>query len=212
MAKFRDSLWIRSRFVPSFMRLKLDGWSSLEEVFMELTREGASLDRDAFESDVDGGGTSGGTVVQPTHAAAADQAVANNVDNNTVANNTIVLQPKQLTGPTGTAFMTSVQSALQQASVVLVDLIWIEAIEATGLAMLTKAMQLAHRNGKTLSFLSMDATTRQQLDDFWEADRARVLADQDEVFAPDFEQFLVNYQSRKTATLFVMAMAANRRR
>jgi anti-anti-sigma regulatory factor len=123
---------------------------------------------------------------------------------------TVVLQPKQLDAVAGQAFMAQLQEALCQASVVLVDLIWIEHVGDAALSRLIHGMQLAQERGKTLSFLSMDSATRQKLDAYWEADRVAATAHQSEAFAPDFEQFLASYQARKAATMIAMEMASSR--
>jgi anti-anti-sigma regulatory factor len=123
---------------------------------------------------------------------------------------TIVLQPKSLEGASGQTFQQSLAQALQQADVILVDLIWIETTNSTTIAPLVAAMQQAQRSGRSLSFLSMDAASQKALDQRWEKDITASSGDRQEIFAPDFEQFLANYQTRKEATMLAVDIASKR--
>jgi anti-anti-sigma regulatory factor len=167
-------------------------------MMMDFMGDGASLNLGYGEVEV---GSGSQTAATPW----IDQATAQSVG-------TVVLQPKQLDAVAGQEFMAQLQGALKQASVVLVDLIWIEHVSDAAISLLIHGMQLAQERGKTLSFLSMDSVTRQKLDAYWEADRVAATAHQDEAFAPDFEQFLANYQARKAATMIAMEMASSRQR
>jgi ABC-type transporter Mla MlaB component len=123
---------------------------------------------------------------------------------------TIVLQPADLTGVEGNVFQDSFAQALQNAAVILVDLIWLDQIDRPGLNVLLDVMRRSEAAGKTVSFLSMDAHTRQWLDDQWERENPPLTVGRDDVFAPDFEQFLADCQARKEATLLAVEIASTR--
>jgi anti-anti-sigma regulatory factor len=123
---------------------------------------------------------------------------------------TVVLQPQSLEGEAGQTFQQSLAQALNQADVILVDLIWIETTNSATIAPLLTAMQQAQRNGRSLSFLSMDAASQKALDQRWENDITAAIGDRQEIFAPDFEQFLANYQTRKEATMLAVDIASKR--
>jgi anti-anti-sigma regulatory factor len=123
---------------------------------------------------------------------------------------TMVLQPKSLEGEVGQVFQQSLTQALKQADVILVDLIWIETTNSATIEPLLKAMQQAQRNGRSLSFLSMDAASQKALDQRWEKDITATIVDRQEIFAPDFEQFLANYQTRKEVTMLAVDIASKR--
>jgi anti-anti-sigma regulatory factor len=122
----------------------------------------------------------------------------------------VVLQPADLSGIEAEAFARSLQQALTTAAVLLIDLIWIESVDEAGLNILLDSMVRAEEAGASLSFLSMDPSVRKQLDDRWEQRQAPHNAARRDVFAPDFEHFLANYQVRKKATLLAVEIASNR--
>jgi anti-anti-sigma regulatory factor len=122
----------------------------------------------------------------------------------------VVLQPANLSGIEAEAFARSLVQALESAAVILIDLIWIESVDGAGLNVLLESMVRAEEVGTSLSFLSMDPSVRKQLDDRWEQRQAPSNAARRDVFAPDFEQFLANYQVRKKATLLAVEIASNR--
>jgi DNA-binding transcriptional regulator YbjK len=124
--------------------------------------------------------------------------------------NTVVLQPKSLEGEEGKQFRQALRQALQQAEVILIDLIWIEATTPETLEQLIEAMQRSAQQSKSLSFLSMDAASQKALDQRWEEDITASLGDRQEIFAPDFEQFLANYKARKEATMLAVDIASKR--
>jgi anti-anti-sigma regulatory factor len=145
----------------------------------------------------------------------ADVVLDRDIDRETVsirlaAAEPIVLQPANLSGIEGEAFARSLQQAIASASVILIDLIWIESVDATGMSVLLESMVQAEAAGTSLSFLSMDPSIRQQLDKRWEQRQGPNNAARRDVFAPDFEQFLANYQVRKKATLLAVEIASNR--
>jgi anti-anti-sigma regulatory factor len=123
---------------------------------------------------------------------------------------TIVLQPANLTGVEGNVFQELFGQALRDAAVILVDLIWLDQVDRSGLNVLLDVMKRSDAAGKTLSFLSMDASTRQWLDDQWERENPPLSIGRDDVFAPDFEQFLADCQARKEATLLAVEIASTR--
>jgi anti-anti-sigma regulatory factor len=121
---------------------------------------------------------------------------------------TIVLQPVGLTGTEGTEFHASLEQALQQSDIVIVDLLWIEKIEQQGLRTLLIGVQRAQALGKHLSFLSMDAATSSALDALWETQLVPT-SDRDEVYTPDFEAFLDMHRQVKQATVPVLDSSFN---
>jgi ABC-type transporter Mla MlaB component len=117
-----------------------------------------------------------------------------------------VLQPQALSGVYGQQFQTVLDQAMQSGAAVIVDLLWIKEIRSEGLDLLLAAMQQAQAVGVSLSFQSMDQATRNQLDELWE--QRRNLGKPNELFAPDFENFLVSFQSTKEATLRAFEMSS----
>jgi anti-anti-sigma regulatory factor len=171
-------------------------------MFMELMRDGGSLSLDWAETVIQT--DSSETAIPPRSASSQTAAPARS------ANPTIVLQPKSLDGEAGKTFQQSLGQALKQSEVILVDLIWIETTNSATLEPLLKAMQQAQRSGKSLSFLSMDAASQKALDQRWEREITATIADRQEIFAPDFEQFLANYQTRKEVTMLAVDIASKR--
>lgn len=134
----------------------------------------------------------------------------NSISANTISANTIVLQPQRLEGEAAQVFQQSLADALATANVILIDLIWIETTNSSTLDVLLKALQQAERLGKSLSFLSMDAQSQAALDRRWEQQISATMADRQEIFAPEFEEFLANYQARKAATMLAVDIASKR--
>ncbi len=163
---------------------------------MDLMRDGGSLNLDWAEV--------------PTDQPVDDASPTAQVSPSNRAPSTAVLQPQSLEGEAGQAFEQALAQALKQADVILVDLIWIETTNSTTIAPLLKAMQQAQRSGRSLSFLSMDAASQKALDQRWEQDITATIADRQEIFAPDFEQFLANYQTRKQVTMLAVDIASKR--
>ena len=117
-----------------------------------------------------------------------------------------VLQPQALSGIEGHQFQTALDQAMQSSAAVIVDLLWIKDIRSEGLDLLLAAMQQAQTAGASLIFQSMDQATRNQLDDLWE--QRRDMGTPNELFAPDFENFLASFQSTKEATLRAFEMSS----
>jgi anti-anti-sigma regulatory factor len=175
---------------------------------MDLMRDGGSLNLDWAAAPTNQSAEADNP--SPTVNVVTDQATAESMNSRSAnrSPNTIVLQPKSLEGEMGQVFQQSLAQALKQADVILVDLIWIETTNSTMLALLLNATQQAQRSGKSLSFLSMDAASQKALDQRWEKDIT--IADRQEIFAPDFEQFLANYQTRKEVTMLAVDIASKR--
>jgi anti-anti-sigma regulatory factor len=107
---------------------------------------------------------------------------------------TVVLQPYGgLSGMNGMTFQANLQKAIAQAEAVIVDLLWIDTIDQTGITIFLSAMKQAHSLGKSLSFLAMDTATRIALDKVWEQQQTAASAQAD-WFTPEFERFLDNYK------------------
>jgi anti-anti-sigma regulatory factor len=167
-------------------------------MFMDLMRDGGSLNLDWAAVPTDQ--SAGADDAPPTAKASPSNR----------SPSTLVLQPKSLEGEAGQVFQQSLSQALKQADVILVDLIWIETTNSATIEPLLKAMQQAQRSGRSLSFLSMDAASQKALDQRWEKDITATIADRQEIFAPDFEQFLANYQTRKEVTMLAVDIASKR--
>jgi anti-anti-sigma regulatory factor len=105
---------------------------------------------------------------------------------------TVVLQPRgYLDQKQGLAFQATLERALRQATqTVIVDLLWIEAIDRTGLQILKAGMQLAAALGKVLSFQPANATVLTVLQPEWTTLRASQLGNWAEVWHEELDNFL----------------------
>ncbi len=194
-------------------------WRSqvLRMIVMDLMRDGRSLnqvavdpvDCDDVERNVDQRQRSGTTLTTRPPAHAVGDGLAS-LGAAQVAERTVVLQPVALTGAAGVGFEVAFDEALQPAAVILVDLIWLDQVDQDGLMVLRDVMKRANAVGTTVSFLSMDAPTRQWMDQQWDQENAAVAVGRNDLFAPDFEQFLANYQARKEVTLLAVEIASTR--
>jgi anti-anti-sigma regulatory factor len=117
-----------------------------------------------------------------------------------------VLQPQALSGIEGHHFQMALDQAMQSGAAVIIDLLWIKDIRSEGLDLLLAAKQQAQSAGAALLFQSMDHATRNQLDDLWE--QRRDMGTPNDLFAPDFENFLASFQSTKEATLRAFEMSS----
>ncbi len=122
-----------------------------------------------------------------------------------------VLQPIALLGRDGTAFQEELVAALNQTQSVIVDLLRIETIDPEVMKVLLAAMQQAHKYGKSLSFLSMDAGTQKQLDAMWVARHNQANGDRQDWFAPEFENFLVDNSRQRHRNLNILEIASKTR-
>jgi anti-anti-sigma regulatory factor len=105
---------------------------------------------------------------------------------------TVVLQPRGcLDQKQGLAFQATLERALRQATqTVIVDLLWIEAIDRTGLQILKAGMQLAAALGKVLSFQPANATVLTVLQPEWTTLRTSQLGNWAEVWHEELDNFL----------------------
>lgn len=122
-----------------------------------------------------------------------------------------VLQPMGLLGQEGSAFQEELVAALNASQAVIVDLLRIETISPEVMKVLLAAMRQAHKHGKSLSFLSMDATTQKQLDAMWVARHNKANSDRQDWFAPEFENFLVDNSKQRYRNLNILEIAAKTR-
>jgi len=113
-----------------------------------------------------------------------------------------VLQPRgrldQTSSPTLQLILE--QSLHQATEAVILDLIWVEAIDSVGLEVLKSGVRLAHRLSKALSFHAVSAPTRAALDLEKATLRALSLGKWAEVWQHEFEQFL----NRRTIERFAV--------
>lgn len=105
---------------------------------------------------------------------------------------TVVLQPIELFDKT---FQAHLEQAIEQADAIIIDLLWVNQIDQTGITLLLDSLNQARNSGKSLSFLSMDHKTRTQLDATWEQQRAKEMSEPANIFTPAFEQFLDQHRS-----------------
>ncbi|MGV0024917.1 STAS domain-containing protein [Phormidesmis priestleyi] len=118
---------------------------------------------------------------------------------------TVVLQPwGHLTEIRGATFRTALARAIAQADSVVVDLLWVEAIDDQGVATLLAGMRQADALGKSLVFLAMDAATRTALDKSWRQQRDTDSPQKTDLFSPEFEQFLDGYKAAKIASAVML--------
>jgi anti-anti-sigma regulatory factor len=110
---------------------------------------------------------------------------------------TVVLQPHGSLGQLEGSFGTSLSQALDQADEVIVDLLWAETVDDTGIKLLLNSMETAKAQGKILSFLGMNSATRAALDKILEQQHDSAAMVQSECFLPDFEQFLETYKEEQ---------------
>jgi anti-anti-sigma regulatory factor len=146
------------------------------------------------------------TLTSPLHirhkpVISSEQAVLNElaVGKEAAAVARLVLQPRgDLDQASILAFHGHLVQALYQATeAVIVDLLWVGAIDAEGLAHLETAVRLAARLGKQLSFQSAGAIVRTALDQVFtqEAEQIRAvqLGDWQETWQEEFDAFLSHH-------------------
>ncbi len=80
---------------------------------------------------------------------------------------------------------------------VIVDLLWVEAMDATGVAVLVSAAEKASNLGKTLSFQSMNHEIRSAVEMEWDQRRQQRFGTWSDCFDTQLEQFLGRGRTRK---------------
>jgi anti-anti-sigma regulatory factor len=104
---------------------------------------------------------------------------------------TIVLQPVGCLGEGNiSTFQAKLTDALYQASTVVIDFIWVDAVAPEGLAALMAGLQLAESLGKELSFCSADSETYATLQAQRLQQRSHSLNQRTVVCRDDFSDFL----------------------
>jgi len=105
---------------------------------------------------------------------------------------TIVLQPSGcLTHESSEHFQQTLEDALGLADRgVIVDLLWLEEIDATGIAAFVAGIERAACLAKTISFQSMSYSTRLAMEAEWERQRQIRLGDQRDRVHSCLKQFL----------------------
>lgn len=128
-----------------------------------------------------------------TQPHASDDRASNASDARVSSNPaTIVLQPiEALVQETSLAFRSSLIEALELANEnVIVDLLWIEKIDAAGVAALVVGVEKAMTLGKTLSFQAMHPSIHQAVEAEWEQQRQSRLGSWSDRFEANLEHFL----------------------
>ncbi len=105
---------------------------------------------------------------------------------------TIVLQPNgALDAMSSADFQKVLETALATVAVgVIVDLLWVDAIDTHGIAALAAGVQQSVILGKVLTFQSMDVRTRLALEHEWYRQRDLSFGPWSDLFKQDLEQFL----------------------
>jgi len=128
-----------------------------------------------------------------TQPHASDYRAGNAADSYSPSNPaTIVLQPVEaLVQDNSLAFRSSLIEALELASEhVIIDLLWVERIDAAGVAALVVGAEKAMALGKTLSFQSMHYSIHQAVEAEWEKQRQSRFGSWSDRFESNLEQFL----------------------
>lgn len=113
---------------------------------------------------------------------------------------TVVLQPRyQIDDATIASFQAELEQALHRTGkAVIVDLMWVGAIDAMGAEALRRSLHLAHRLGKALLFQSLDWSIRDRLDVEQERLRTANLGSWAEAWQESFHQFLGDRQQARS--------------
>lgn len=104
----------------------------------------------------------------------------------------LVLQPNRLLNETNSCeFQQELERTLEQVTeAVIVDLLWVEAIDAHGIAALVAGLQYATDLGKGLSVQSMHAGDQLALETAWARQQELSAGTWTHTFSHDFESFL----------------------
>ncbi|MBW4472901.1 MAG: STAS domain-containing protein [Stenomitos rutilans HA7619-LM2] len=107
----------------------------------------------------------------------------------------LVLQPNgSLNASNSHDLQHELEQALEQATeTVLVDLLWVEAIDACGIAALVAGLQYAAKLGKFLSFQSMKDCDRCALETTWAHQQEMSAGAWTHTFSCTFESFLDHF-------------------
>jgi anti-anti-sigma regulatory factor len=103
----------------------------------------------------------------------------------------VVLQPIGSLGQESyVTFHAALTDALQQARVVIIDLIWVDAVAPEGIAVLIFGMQFAESLGRELEVCSADANTYAALENERSRMRSLYFSHRTEVCDQGFNEFL----------------------
>lgn len=107
----------------------------------------------------------------------------------------LILQPEgSLHEATSHDFQQMLEQALEQVSeTVMVDFLWVEAIDAHGIAALVAGLQCAADLGKVLLFQSMNDRDRTALETAWGCQQEVSVGAWTHTFSRDFDLFLDNF-------------------
>lgn len=111
---------------------------------------------------------------------------------------TIVLQPcSQLTQEQSLAFQQTLEAALELAQEsVIVDMLWVETVDAEGIAALVAGLEKAADLGKLLSFQSLRHPIRVAVDLEWQRQRYHRLGQWHDRTGANLAQFLGKTRKR----------------
>jgi anti-anti-sigma regulatory factor len=104
----------------------------------------------------------------------------------------LVLQPAgRLDQVSSPAFQQALEQALNQVSeAVIVDLLWVESVDAEGVLALLAGIKQAAKLGKFLTFQAMDRATRNTLTEMWNQQQGHDLSYWDASFEKGLESYL----------------------
>ncbi|NEQ23779.1 MAG: STAS domain-containing protein [Microcoleus sp. SIO2G3] len=105
-------------------------------------------------------------------------------------NHPVVLQPRLLDRSQSLNFQAVLHQALHRAAGVIIDFIWIEAIDPAGVAVLKQAVHLAARLGKSIVFQGASATLSALLEQEQDRLRNHSLGDWQPQCNREFDAFL----------------------
>lgn len=108
----------------------------------------------------------------------------------------LVLQPDgSLNEMNSPAFRQALEQTLEHVTeTVMVDFLWVDAIDAHGIAALVAGLQCATALGKVLSFQSMNADSHQALENAWAQQQEHEAGAWTHTFSSDLDVFLDNFK------------------
>lgn len=112
---------------------------------------------------------------------------------------TIILQPQGLSGALGQAFQQSLDGAMKGTPTIIVDLLWVEAIDSDGLHLLAQALLRSQTEGKDLTFLGLEHKAQVEIERRIQTTPIPEPKDCYSIFAPEFEAFLDRHRDAKAS-------------
>lgn len=122
-----------------------------------------------------------------------------------ITSNTIILQPESLHGSSGHAFQQSLEEALTHASGVIVDLLWVGAVDSDSINLLAQSMIRSQAFGKDITFLGLEHNAKLELEHRIQCsvESSSCTTSGYGIFAPDFEAFLDRHRDLKASEALI---------